>query len=380
MASHVSPRAGTTPVANRLRIGVLIAFSGEGGVERMVTNLVEAFARIGHDVDLLLIRARSAHLRELPAAVRVIPLARRHALNSLFPLIGYLRRERPAALLAAKDRAGRVAILARALARVHTRVVVRLGTNLSAALQAQGWWRRWPRYLPMRLIYRWADAVVAVSEGVALDTARITGLPARRIHVVRNPVITPALARHAAAPCEHPWLRDRDCPVILGAGRLTPQKDFATLIRAFALVRAQRPCRLVILGEGRLRCSLQGLVQDLDLGEAVDLPGFEPNPYPLMAAADLFVLSSAWEGSPNVLTEALALGTPVVATDCPSGPREILSDGRVGPLAPVGDARALSRAILRTLDQPPPRQALRNAAAEYSADASATHYLEILTP
>ncbi len=312
--------------------------------------------------------------------MRVIRLARRHALNSLFPLIGYLRREQPAALLAAKDRAGRVAILARALSGVHTRVVVRLGTNLSAALRGEGWWRRWPRYLPMRLIYRWADAVVAVSEGVALDTARITGLPEERIHVVHNPVITPALDRHAAAPCEHPWLRDPDRPVILAAGRLTPQKDFATLIRAFALVRAQRPCRLIILGEGRLRRPLEGLVGELGLGEDVDLPGFEPNPYPLMAAADLFVLSSAWEGSPNVLTEALALGTPVVATDCRSGPREILADGSIGPLVPVGDAPALSKAILRTLDHPPLPETLRNAAAEYGADASATRYLEILFP
>jgi glycosyltransferase involved in cell wall biosynthesis len=360
------------------RIAVLISFSGEGGVERMVSNLVEGFARAGQAVDLLLIRARSAHLRELPASVRVISLAKRHSLKSLFPLITYLRRERPKALLAAKDRAGRVAVLARALARVDTRVVVRLGTNLSAALKDQGWWRRWPRFLAMRLAYRWADAVVAVSEGVAADTIRITGLPRGRVRVVHNPVVTPALAEHAAAPCRHPWLGPRDHPVILAAGRLTTQKDFATLIRAFALARADRRCRLVILGEGRLRRALETLVEELGLTGDVDLPGFEPNPYPSMVAADLFVLSSAWEGSPNVLTEALALGTPVVATDCPSGPREILADGKVGLLVPVADPPALSRAILATLDHPPECEILQAAAADYSADASAAHYLDIL--
>jgi glycosyltransferase involved in cell wall biosynthesis len=360
------------------RLAVLISFSGEGGVERMVTNLVEAFAGAGRRVDLLLIRADSAHLRALPEGVRILPLGTRHSLTSLLPLTRYLRQERPPALLAAKDRAGRVALLARFLAHVPTRVVIRLGTNLSGAFKSKPPWQYWARYRLMRLIYRWADAVVAVSHGVAEDTAHITGLPSERIHVVRNPVITASLVEQATAPCDHPWVLRRCEPLILAAGRLTVQKDFATLLRAFARVRSQLPCRLIILGEGRLRRELQALAAGLGIAEHVDLPGFRPNPYGFMAAADLFVLSSAWEGSPNVLTEALALGRPVVATDCPSGPREILQDGRFGPLVPVGDAPALAEAMLHTLQRPLPPERLKYAVAEYTADASAARYLEIL--
>jgi glycosyltransferase involved in cell wall biosynthesis len=228
------------------------------------------------------------------------------------------------------------------------------------------------------MIYPRADGVIAVSRGVADDTLAITGLPPERVAVVRNPVITPALYDQAGAPCEHPWMTRPDRPVIVAAGRLTRQKDFATLIRAFARLHARRPCRLIILGEGSLRRVLERLAVQLSLADDLDMPGFVADPYPFLARAHLFVLSSAWEGSPNVLTEALALGTPVVATDCPSGPREILEGGRVAPLVPVGDDRALAEAMAAVLEAPPSAESLRAAAAEYTAAASARRYLEVL--
>jgi glycosyltransferase involved in cell wall biosynthesis len=199
--------------------------------------------------------------------------------------------------------------------------------------------------------------------------------------VIRNPVITPDLARAAAEPCPHPWVAEPSPargPVIVGAGRFQRQKDFPTLIRAFARLRLERPCRLLLLGEGGWRDRLVALIQDLGLGAEVDLPGFQPNLYPFLARADLFVLSSAWEGSPNVLTEAMALGTPVVSTDCPSGPREILEGGRFGPLVPVGDTDALAAAMARTLDSPLPAQTLIEAVAEYRQEISAARYLAVL--
>jgi glycosyltransferase involved in cell wall biosynthesis len=232
--------------------------------------------------------------------------------------------------------------------------------------------------LPMRLIYRWADRVIAVSQGVAEDTLRITGLPPERVTVVHNPVITPALYEQSRAPCGHPWIEEPDRPVVLAAGRLTRQKDFATLIRAFARVRDRRSCRLIVLGEGGLRGELERLAERLGVTPDLDMPGFTPNPYAFMRRAHLFVLSSAWEGSPNVLTEALALGTPVVATDCPSGPREILDGGRIAPLVPVGDHQALAAAMGTVLGAPPAREGLRAAAADYTAAASARRYLEAL--
>ena len=154
-----------------------------------------------------------------------------------------------------------------------------------------------------------------------------------------------------AEPFDHPWFAPGAPPVILGAGRLTEQKDFPTLIRAFALVRKKHPARLMILGEGEERSKLETLVQELGLEKEVSLPGFVDNPYKYMKRAAVFVLSSRWEGFPNVLVEAMALGTPVVSTDCPNGPAEILENGKWGELVPVGETQSLASAVLRTLDR-----------------------------
>jgi glycosyltransferase involved in cell wall biosynthesis len=361
------------------RLAVLLSLSGEGGVERMVLNLVRGFAATpGLAVDLLLIREESRHLADLPASVRVVRLGVRHSALALLPLAGYLRRVRPDALLAAKDRAGRAALLARRLAGVPTRVVIRLGTTLSEAIKDRSGPVRWLRYLPIRALYGWADGIVAVSEGVAADTVAIAGLPPDRVHVIRNPVITPELAGLAAAPVDHPWLGVQETPVVMGIGRLTRQKDFPTLIRAFARLRRARPARLVILGEGRDRGDLLALAAAEGVSGDVALPGFQANPYAWLSRARLFVLSSAWEGSPNSLTEAMALGVPVVSTDCRSGPRELLADGRHGPLVPVGDVAGLAAAIGAVLDHPPRAEELRAAVRDYDAATSARRYLDVL--
>jgi glycosyltransferase involved in cell wall biosynthesis len=233
----------------------------------------------------------------------------------------------------------------------------------------------------VRRSWRRIEHIVAVSEGVAEDTVRVAGYPRAQISVIRNPVITDALHAQAAMPCPHPWLgadAQAAAPVILAAGRLERQKDFPTLLRAFALLHAERPVRLVVLGEGAWRERLAALAATLGVDADVDLPGFQPNPYPFLARTRVFALSSRWEGSPNVLTEAMALGTPVVATDCPSGPREILADGRYGPLVPMGDAPALAAALARALDEPVPSAVLTGAVRDYSAIESARRYLALL--
>jgi glycosyltransferase involved in cell wall biosynthesis len=229
----------------------------------------------------------------------------------------------------------------------------------------------------MHRYYPRADAIVAVSRGVADDLARFAGLPRDVIRVIYNPVVGADLPRMAGEPVDHPWFRPGELPVILGAGRLSRQKDFPTLIRAFAEVRRARPARLVILGDGAQRAELEALVRTLGLADAVALPGFTSNPYAHMARAAVFVLSSRFEGFPNVLVEALAVGTPVVATDCPSGPAEILERGRHGRLVPVGQADALARALLATLDAPGDPAGRRRRAADFSADASVSTYLDL---
>jgi glycosyltransferase involved in cell wall biosynthesis len=327
---------------------------------------------------LLLIRSNSRHLDEIHPAVRRIELGSRHTGTSLRPLTGYLKTYNPPRMLVAKDRAGRLAVKARKRAGTDTRLVVRLGTNLSEALKNRSGIQRWMRLKPIRKHYPKIDQIVAVSEGVADDTRKISGVGREKISVVRNPVITARLLQLAAETTPHTWLNEKRCPVIIGAGRLTLQKDFVTLIRAFAELTRSREARLIILGEGERRKELLQLVQQLRLNNSVDLPGFTPNPYAFMAAADLFTLSSRWEGSPNVLTEAMALDTPVVSTNCPSGPDEILDGGRIAPLVPVGDHEMLAAAMEMVLHRPPQPGVMRAAVREYEVEHSATRYLQIL--
>lgn len=359
---------GATP-----RIALLAAFSGAGGVERMLLNLADGIAAAGYGVDLLTIRRDSPHLHALPAGVRHLPLPGGHAWAVLPALVRYLRREPPAGLIAAKDRANRVAVLARALARRPLPLALRLGTHLGGARGAR-------RTVGDRLrgaFYRRADAVIAVSQAMADDLVPRFGLPADRVWVIRNPVVTPGLADLAAAPCPHAWLEAGE-PVIVGMGRFTRQKDFPTLLRAFAQVCRQRPARLVLLGDGAGKAACAQLAAELGIADRVLLPGFAVNPYAWLGRARLFVLSSRWEGSPNALTEALALGVPCVATDCLSGPRELLADGRYGPLVPVGDAERLAAAMAATLAAPLSADTLRQAVREYRQDASAAAYLAAL--
>ncbi|MCG7863275.1 MAG: glycosyltransferase [Candidatus Thiodiazotropha endolucinida] len=360
-------------------LSILASFSGEGGVERMVLNLVNALAERGLRIDLLLIKTRSRHLDEIHPTVNRIDLGTRHTATSLIPLTRYLRRRRPPCLLAAKDRAGRMAVIARALAGAsNTRLVLRLGTNLTAAFAHKSRWRLFLRQQPIRLLYPHIDRIIAVSEGVRQDTLAISGVDQEKVVVIRNPVITPRMIEAASAPAPYPWENESEDPLILAVGRLTLQKDFATLLRAFADLRKHRPCRLIILGDGRQRENLLTLSNELGISEALALPGFTSNPYRYMKQANLFVLSSRWEGSPNVLTEAMALGTPVVSTDCPSGPSELLDRGRIAPLVPVGDWKALSQAMQKVLDNPPVSSLLRESVEEYNAHQSASRYLEIM--
>lgn len=363
----------------RKRLAIFISFSGQGGVERMVTNLLGELAGYDLDIDLLTIRAEQDDVKGIDKRIRWLPLKAKHSMTSVSELVLYLRRYRPAAMLVAKDRAGRAAIAARLLSGTEVPLAIRLGTNLSASMAHKWAWQRWIRVFPMPFLYRFVSKVIAISDGVAADTRKLTGLPGDRIAVIPNPVITKDIFSLAGERVPHPWLEpNRPCPVVMGAGRLTRQKDFPTLLRAFSLMRGQRPARLVILGEGNDRGELQALARELGLESVLLLPGFQENPYSWLVRADLFVLSSRWEGSGNVLTEAMALGRPVVATDCPSGPGEILDGGRIAPLAPVGDWRALAVAMQKVLDNPPDPAALRRAVREFHVESSTARYLGAL--
>ena len=388
-----------------------------GGVERVWLNLAGAFAARGLRVELVLGRRTGALAGEVPDGVAAVelepspgPLARLAALRAapadaallarpvllarkppptlawLPGLARYLRRRRPRALLAGTPYENLEALRARRLARAPVRVVVSEHNNLARNLLESKEWSRRHLAALMRRAYPEADAVVAVSDGVAEQIAAAAGLPRWRVATIHNPVVTPALLARAAEPADDPWLASGQPPVVMGAGRLVRQKDFPTLVRAFALARARRPpLRLLIAGAAdspartaARQGELAALAASLGVADALRLPGHLANPAAAMARAAVLALSSAWEGFGNVLVEAMACGTPVVSTDCPSGPAEILAGGRFGRLVPVGDAGALAEAILATLDAPPDPAALRARAAAFTVDRAADAYLALL--
>lgn len=334
---------------SRPQIAVFLRSLANGGAERLMVNLANYFVQQKYNVDLVLTGIDATYTSLVSPHVRIVDLKSPKLPMSLPKLVRYLRQQQPAVLLTALHYPCEIALWAKQLAGVSTRVVVSEHNTLS--VEAKNLPQLTARLSPIaaRLFYPWADAIVAVSQGVAQDLANVTHLQPKRIQTIYNPVITPDLLEKAKEPINHPWFAPGEPPVILGVGRLVAQKDFPTLIRAFALVQQQQPCRLMILGNGREKQKLLALVQELGLKDKVALPGFAKNPYAYMAASAVLVLSSAWEGFGNVLVEAMAVGTPVISTNCPSGPAEILANGKYGELVPVGDIEAIAQAILKVL-------------------------------
>ena len=348
-----------------------------GGAERVMVLLANGLAERGYKVDLVAASAQGPYRAEVSPSVNVVDLGAKRVAASLPGLVRYLRKIKPKSMLSAVNHANVIAVIARAIARVPTRLVVSEHNNLSQS-------RKRPKDLSGKVVqalmhwaYSRADAVVAVSKGVADDLAETLGFPRSRIEVVYNPVVTPKLFERAAASLDHPWLAPGEPPVVLGVGRLTPQKDFATLIKAFAQVRKQRDCRLVILGEGDLRVDLEGLIRDLNLSADVLLPGFSENPFAWMRKCDVFVLSSAWEGLPTVLIEALASGAKVISTDCPSGPSEILEDGKWGAIVPVGEVESLKESMDSALQGLGPENGVERA-MRFGVEHAVSGYISVM--
>lgn len=356
-----------------------------GGVERITVNMLQHLAASGHRADLLLRVAKGEFLADLPPEVRVVELGR-SPVRALLRLIGYLRRERPRNLLSLMYPQNELALLARSLAGTPVRTLVSVRSMLGGQHETVAFRSRlmrlvhaaWVRLLASRC-YPHADGIVAVSDGAARDVAKLTRLPASRITVIPNPVIRPRLFAKASEPPTHRWFGADQPPVILAVGRLHPIKDFKTLVEAFALVRSRRAARLLILGDGPERDRLRRRAEDLGVAADVALPGFAANPYSAMRSAAVLALTSRFDALPAVLIEALALGTPVVATDCPSGPAEILRGGRYGELAPVGDSERIASAILRSLDGTAPTQPVDPEwLDQYREDVAMGRYLDLL--
>ena len=317
----------------------------------MVT-MANAFVTRGYLVDLVLASVQGPYLKNVAPGVRVVDLKAGRVIRALLPLVSYLRRERPNALLSAMTHSNVIAICARIMSGVPTRLVVSERSTISMDIrQAQGWASRFI-YALVPKIYPLADCIIAVSKGSAANLISYASLPTNSVVVIYNPFELHHIQKRAMEAIHHPWFEPYQPPVVLSIGRLTEQKDFPCLIRAFVRLRGEgRHLKLLILGEGELRSSLEILVVECGLtAEDVQMPGFVSNPFAYLARCATFVLSSRYEGLPGVLIEAMACGAPVVSTDCLSGPREILEDGRWGALVPVGDEEAMALAIAATLD------------------------------
>ncbi len=361
-------------------ISIFLPALAGGGAERAMLHLAQGFAERGHKTDLVLAQAEGDYLSVVPAGVRIVDLQARSPVivSKTLALRRYLQQEQPAVLLSALDILSS-AIWAQRLAGVSTRIIFCVQTHLSRQFRNhQPYTGGQVRPRLVRWFYPQADAIVAASHGVAVDLNRLTGIPIDRIQMIHNPVVTPQVLQKMQEPVDHPWFAASEPPVILGVGRLVSQKDFPTLIQAFARVRQHCPARLMILGEGEDRSKLEAQIRQLDLEQEVALPGFVDNPYAYMAQANLFALSSIFEGFGNVVAEAMAAGTPIVSTDCESGPAEILENGKYGRLVPVEDANALATGILESLCQPIDSERLKQRAQAFSVEQVTDQYIQVI--
>jgi glycosyltransferase involved in cell wall biosynthesis len=349
-----------------------------GGAERVMVLLANHFSAIGYPVDLLLVKKEGEFLLDVSPGINVVDFQSRRTLTALVPLISYLRRRRPAGLIASMVHCNIVALLARSMAGVRTRVLIRQENTMSrAARNAPTKRGRWIPWIAGRM-YPKADAIIAVSNGVADDMSDSLDIPRERIKTVYNPCAVDKVVQASSQHIEHRWFAPGAPPVVVSMGRLHPQKDYGTLLKAFRIVREDREARLLIMGEGTERDKLAALARDLGISDSLSLPGSVANPFPYLARAQVFVLSSRWEGHPLVLAEALACGISIVSTDCPSGPREVLDGGRYGILVPMGDPEAIAEGIIRALESPFPKELLKKRAEEFSVDIIASEYVNLL--
>lgn len=360
-----------------LHISLFIPNLNGGGAERVTAHLASALADRGYPVDLVLVEAKGPFLADLSKNVRVVNLRSRRVITSILPLARYLRTEKPDVLVSALSHANIAAFLAKRLSKASTHIIPTIHSSLSMHEAHHTGIRALVIRFAIRRCYPWADAIVAVSRGVADDLVRTTGVSRSLVRVVYNPVISPRMKELASEPVNHPWFAPGQPKMILGVGSLRAPKDFPTLIRAFAHLRRDCDVRLLILGDGPDRSELEQLVKEMDLTQHVSLPGFAKNPFAYMTKSSLFVLSSAWEGLSMVLVEALALGVPVVSTDCNNGPREILHDGKYGRLVPVRDVAALANAMRDTLSEPS-REVPEEALQPYTLQAAADGYIRVI--
>jgi glycosyltransferase involved in cell wall biosynthesis len=363
-----------------LKIGIYIPTLSGGGAQRAALNLAEGFLGNDCQASLILVKAQGPLMDDIPSGANVINLNAYRTVSSIPKLSLHLRQVEYDVVISMMNYVNICAVAANIMAGNPARLILVEQNTISRTFQKLNYRQRAVRRTLTQFLYPQADYVTAVSQGAALDLEELTGL--NDVRTIYNPISVVSDFSSLKSPESiHPWFGKSDS-VVLGAGLLTEQKGFPTLIRAFRHIRDEgRACRLIIIGEREEKDKLEALIRDLNLENVVSLPGFADNPYEYMRAADVFALSSRWEGFGNVLVEAMACGTPVVSTDCPYGPAEILQNGRWGHLVPVNDNQALAHAIIDTLEAPlADADDLVERSKDFAPKKIAKQYLSLIDP
>jgi glycosyltransferase involved in cell wall biosynthesis len=357
---------------NNRKIAFFIPSLRGGGAERVFVTLANEITKRGFNADLVLAQKEGPYLRDVSSKVNIVDLKSKRILFCLFPLIKYLKGEKPLSLFSTIHHINIISALAGIISMPNTKIIIRTPNYFSLSASKK-------ELFLAKFFYKRANKIIAISEGVKKDLASSLKLSPNKIITIYNPIDISSVLEKSKENSSHKWFKNKETKALLGVGRLTEQKDFSTLIQAFAIVKSHNSSvKLIILGEGKERENLKNLIRELRLENDVDIPGFVNNPYSYMANSDIFVLSSKYEGFGNVLVEAMACGTPVVSTDCPSGPSEILNNGKYGKLVPVEDVNALAEAIEETLENPIEKEILQERAKYFSVEKAVNEYLKLI--
>jgi glycosyltransferase involved in cell wall biosynthesis len=352
-------------------------FTG-AGAQRVILNLACGLSEIGIEVDVLVANAVGELIGDFPKGPRLVNLKSKGTLASLPRLIRYLKSEKPYAMLSTMINGNVVAIIAKMLSRTKVTLIASEVTTQTSRQYYRPSTKEFVLFQMMKLLYKKADLVIANSHDTGFELIENGIVKQEQLRIIHNPIVSRSLFEMQRENISHPWFQEEKNPIIISVGRLHKLKDFETLIRAFSIVRTVRIVRLVIFGEGEDRERLQYIIDQLGIAKDVDLPGFTNNPHAYLYRSSVFVLCSKYEGFGNVLVEALAAGIPVVASNCPGGPKEILDYGKIGQLVPVGDYKGYADAIIHALDTPPDKKQLIQRSKLYSMDAILPKYIAAL--
>ncbi len=360
------------------KIAIFIPTMEAGGAERVAISLTKGFLDYGIKADLVLVSAKGPLMNHLPVGVTVVNLKKGRTICAVFKLGAYLKKEKPTALISLMNHANIVAITAGVISRFKGHIMATEHNSIQFDLMGKGGLKNRLMLLLMRYVYKYADSVVAVSKGIVEELQ--TSLALKNVVCIYNPVDQPQLVDGNIKNTPPRATASGSCKTIVAIGRLSPQKNYNLLIKSFNLIRDSGHARLHILGEGIERPELEKMIEDLSLHGLVTLHGYVTAPFDWLCKADLFVLSSSWEGLPLVIIEALASGVTVVATDCHSGPAELLENGKYGYLVPVDDAEKMAKAILYALKNPLEPELLKKRAEDFSIPRITEQYLNVIFP